>query len=277
MPRWWREPGDGKNEFYHRFHNHKAFPGLFEMLLIGHRGASHDAPENTLMAFELAWQEGADGIEADFRLTRDSQIVCIHDENIKRTAGIDLVIADSLLKDLRRLDGGMWKDIYCAGTRIPTLSEVLAILPAGKKLYIEIKSGFEILSPLANALAESKVEPEQILILAFDQTLIAKVKKRLPQYKACWLTDYRWSRTKGGWQPSREAVLDVLRISGADGLASRACSVVDESFVKLLRDAGMEIHIWTVDNAAKAKAFLGLHVDSIITNRPGWMRKKLDL
>lgn len=103
------------------------------MLLIGHRGASHEAPENTLTAFELAWEEGADGIEADFRLTRDGQIVCMHDENTRRTTGISLTVADSLLDDLRRLDVGRWRGLAWAGTRIPTLSEVLAILPAGKK------------------------------------------------------------------------------------------------------------------------------------------------
>ena len=65
--------------------------------LIAHRGASHDAPENTLAAFRLAWEQGADGIEGDFRLSRDGEIICLHDATTRRTAGIDLVVADATL------------------------------------------------------------------------------------------------------------------------------------------------------------------------------------
>src|SRR5512140_286258 len=78
-------------------------------LIIGHRGASRDAPENTLESFRLAWEQGADGIEADFRLTADGRIVCMHDETTGRTTGVNLNIADTALKELRRLDAGLWK------------------------------------------------------------------------------------------------------------------------------------------------------------------------
>lgn len=71
----------------------ECIPGT-ESLLIAHRGASRDAPENTLAAFDLAWQQGADGIEADFRLTGDGRIVCLHDASTGRTAGVDLTVAD---------------------------------------------------------------------------------------------------------------------------------------------------------------------------------------
>lgn len=248
---------------------------LDSLLLIGHRGASRAAPENTLAAFRLAWEEGADGIEADFRLTGDGQIVCCHDATTGRTAGIDLVIAETPLTHLRRLDMGAWKGAAWAGERIPTLAEVLAELPAGKKLFIELKSGPEIISVLARVLAAAGVNPEQIWLLAFNAQLVADVRESLPTFKACLLTDYRKSLRNGFWRPSQEEVLATLRRTGAAGLASQGKTILDENFAAELRRAGMEIHIWTVDDLATARRFCELGVDSIMTNRPGWLRRRL--
>lgn len=86
------------------------------MLIVAHRGASKRAPGNTLPAFELAWKQGADAIEGDFRLTKDGHVVCIHDETIKRTAGADLNVAQSTLSELRKLDVGAWFDPAFKGT-----------------------------------------------------------------------------------------------------------------------------------------------------------------
>ncbi|MFV2065815.1 MAG: glycerophosphodiester phosphodiesterase family protein, partial [Pirellulales bacterium] len=98
-------------------------------LIVGHRGASHDAPENTLAAFQLAWQRGADGVEGDFYLTSDGHIVCIHDADTERVAGEKLIVAESTLADLRQLDVGAWKGERWRGEKIPTLEEVLATVP----------------------------------------------------------------------------------------------------------------------------------------------------
>src|SRR5882757_4224835 len=108
-------------------------------LIIAHRGASFEAPENTLAAYRLAWQQNADGAEGDFQLTRDGRIVCIHDLTTGRTADANRVVAQSTFEELRRLDVGMWKHPRFAGERIPTLDEILALLPAGNLFFIEIK------------------------------------------------------------------------------------------------------------------------------------------
>lgn len=244
-------------------------------LLIGHRGASREAPENTLVAFRLAWEEGADGIEADFRLTADGQIVCMHDASTGRTAGTDLRIADTSLAELRRLDVGQWKGAGWAGAQIPTLPEVLAALPAGKRLFIELKSGPEIIPSLARALAESGVAGAHIRLLAFSAPLIAVLKESLPAYRACWLTDYRWGGRSGFWRPSPEEMLATLSSTGADGLASRARPLLNGDFVAALRRACREIHVWTVDDLATACRLREIGVDSIMTNRPGWLRRRL--
>ena len=241
-------------------------------LIIGHRGASREAPENTLASFRLAFEQGADGIEADFRLTRDGEIVCLHDDSTGRTAGVDLRVEESSSEDLRRLEVGGWKGERWRGERIPSLKQVLLALPAGKRLFIELKSGPEIIPYLAATLAATGVAPERIRLLAFSAELIRALKEGLPAYRACWLTDYRY---RGVWHPSRQEVLDTLRRSGADGVASRSRGILDQAFVAALRGESREIHVWTVDAAAEARRLCTLGMDSIMTDRPGWLGRSL--
>ena len=238
-------------------------------LIIGHRGASCEAPENTLASFQLAFEQGADGVEADFRLTRDGEVVCLHDESTARTGGTDLRVADCTLSQLRELDLGLWKGERFRGERLSTLGELLSALPAGKSLFIELKSGPEILAPLATTLAASGVLPERLRLLAFDAGLILALKERLPNYRACWLADYRF---RGVWRPSSAQVLATLKESRADGLASRDRAILDAGFVQALRGESLELHVWTVDDARSARRLCALGVDSIMTNRPGWLR-----
>jgi glycerophosphoryl diester phosphodiesterase len=237
-------------------------------LVIGHRGASREAPENTLSSFRLAFAQGADGIEADFRLTGDGEIVCLHDDSTGRTAGVDLPVGQSSWEELRRLEVGGWKGERWRGERIPSLKEVLLALPAGKSLFIELKSGPEIIPRLAATLAEAGADPERIRLLSFSAELIGVLKERLAAFRACWLTDYRF---RGAWHPSRQEVLDTLRRCRADGLASRSRAILDQGFVAALRQESREIHVWTVDAAPEARRLAALGVDSIMTNRPAWI------
>ncbi|HEY6872063.1 MAG TPA: glycerophosphodiester phosphodiesterase [Geobacteraceae bacterium] len=243
--------------------------------LIGHRGASFDAPENTLAAFRLAWEQGADGIEGDFRLTRDGEIVCLHDSTTRRTAGRNLAVAGATLAELRALDAGAQKGEAWAGERIPTLREVIATVPPGKRLFIELKSGPEILLPLAAILAEPGLAPEQAVILSFSDEVVAQSRQLLPEVKALWITDYKRDWHCGGWSPAIGEVLRTLERIGATGLASRAHRSIDAAFVRALHSAGMELHAWTVDAPRTAARFLALGADSIFTNRPGWLRERL--
>jgi glycerophosphoryl diester phosphodiesterase len=244
-------------------------------LIIGHRGSSREAPENTMESFRLAWEEGADGIEADFRLTADGRIVCLHDETTGRTTGVDLNIADTPLKELRRLDAGLWKGAEWSGARIPTLAEVLAAIPRGTWFLIEIKSGAEIIAPLKGVLQASGLSPERVRLLSFSAPLIAELKQRLPDWHACWLCDYRHTLLNNVWRPSRADVLDTLRRTGADGLASANRAFLDRDLAETLKGLGKELHVWTVDRPSDAHYLNGLGVDSIMTNRPGWLRGRL--
>lgn len=244
-------------------------------LIIGHRGASRDAPENTLESFRLAWDQGADGIEADFRLAADGRIVCMHDETTGRTTGRDFKIADTPLAELRRLDAGFWKGSDWSGAVIPTLDEVLDAIPDGTWLFIEIKSGPEIIPSLERVLRGSGISPERIRLLSFSAPLIGELKLRLPEWCACWLCDYRHTLLGNVWRPSRVNVLDTLCHTGADGLASADRTFLDRDLAGTLKKRGMELHVWTVDQLPAAERLCALGVDSIMTNRPGWLRQRL--
>ena len=248
--------------------------------IIAHRGASHDAPENTIAAFELAWGQGADGIEGDFYLTADGHIVCIHDRTTKRTTGgeVDLDVQKTTLAELRQLDVGRWKGEQFAGQRIPTLQEVLALVKPGKKSYLETKSGPEIVEPMRRIIANSSLPPEQIVVIAYNADTVAETRRLLPQLKVYWLTSYRHNDETGVWTPTLDQVLATLDQSNAHGLNTNAnLNIVHEAFVAALREKGHEFHAWTINDGELARRFRDLGVDSITTDRPGWLREQLNM
>src|SRR5689334_1007095 len=117
-------------------------------VIIGHRGASHDAPENTLAAIRLGYEQGADFVEVDLRLTADKQIVLLHDADTKRTTSVEGKVTERTVKELQTLDAGSFKDAKWKGEKIPTLKEALAVIPRGRGMFLELKSGPEIVPPL---------------------------------------------------------------------------------------------------------------------------------
>jgi glycerophosphoryl diester phosphodiesterase len=124
--------------------------------VVAHRGASAYAPENTLPAFELAAQQGATFVEFDLQLTKDKQVVCLHDNSLERTTDVEQVfpdrarttsggtrtwmLEDFTLAEVKRLDAGAWFDAKYRGTRIPTFGETIDALRGKSGLFIEVKS-----------------------------------------------------------------------------------------------------------------------------------------
>ena len=250
--------------------------GIFagEPFIVAHRGASYDAPENTLAAFRLAWDQGADAIEGDFYLTKDRHIVCLHDRTTKLTSGKDLKVADSTLAALRTLDVGSWKDAKWTGERIPTLEEVLALVPPGKKIFLELKSGPEIVPRLKETLAKVRLAAAQTIVIAFDPQVVTEAKRQMPGLRAFWLTAYKKNEETGQWRPAAATILETLKRIGADGLDSEAHACVDAALARELRQAGYSLHVWTVDQPETAARFWKLGVASITTNRPRWLREQ---
>lgn len=245
-------------------------------LIIAHRGASFDAPENTLAAFHLAFAQGADGIEADFRLSADGELLCIHDALTGRTAGTNLRVATHSLAELRRLDIGAWKGTQWQGERIPTLAEVLAMIPAGKSFFIEFKCGVEVIPPLHKILgASSAIARGELRFLAFNASLLAALKTEFPTIKSCLNVEYHRVGLIGPWRPQPQKILRMLADCKGDGLSSAAHPLVDAPFVEIMHAAGREVHIWTVDLLADARHYQKIGADSLLSNRPELLRQGL--
>jgi glycerophosphoryl diester phosphodiesterase len=242
-----------------------------EPLIVAHRGASFDAPENTLPAFELAWEMGADAVEGDFLLSKDGHIVCVHDRKTKKVADRNLVVVQSTLAELQKLDVGFRKDEKFKGTRIPTLSQVFATVPKGKKIFVEVKCGPEIIPALTKEIDRSGLSHDQIVLICFNPEVIRKFKKVKPMHKAYWLCHI--GKKKGVITPDLKTIMDTLKTTGADGLDSHFA--IPDEFSEAVLDAGYEWHVWTVNDQAMAQGLLGRGVHSITTDRPDLIRGAL--
>ncbi len=241
--------------------------------IIAHRGASHDAPENTVVAIKLAWEQGADGSEFDVYLSSDKQIVVIHDADTKRTGGgIEKLVAKSTLAELQQLDVGQWKDAKYRGEKVPTLADMLATVPDGKRVFIEVKCGPEIVPALDKALTASQLKPEQTPVIAFDSQVIAELKKVRPDVPAYWLVSLN---KKDNPPPSVAPVIAKAREINADGLDLSATPALDEAYARAIHDAKLTLYVWTVNDPAVARRMAQLGVAGITTDRPQWLREQL--
>jgi glycerophosphoryl diester phosphodiesterase len=245
------------------------------MEMIGHRGASFDAPENTLAAIRLAWEQGADAVEVDVHMSRDGQIVVIHDDNTRRTAGLRKRVADQTAAELQELDAGSWKSSRWAGERIPLLWEALEIIPRGKRFFIEIKCG-EGFIPAFEALRNKWQElAGRLVLIGFSFDLMQQVKKAFPELEVCWIVEFRRSLKTGRWSPDKRGVLEKVLQGNLDGLDTSAKGPLTAEWIGQVKEARLSYYVWTVDKPVVAQKLLKAGVDGITTNRPAWLREAL--
>ncbi len=243
--------------------------------IIAHRGSGrgrilpHAPPENTLAGFEYAWSPGvnADAAEVDIRVTRDGHVVAMHDATLRRTTDGRGRVADHSLRELRRLDAGRWKNEAFAGTRVPLLEEIVSGLPAGKRLYIEIKGGPHTIPRLASVLAACGKPARQLPILAFGLECIRLAKRALPGHECYLVTAFR----------GRMAFLDpLIRRAMAAGLAGLDVRYpVSRALLGCLRDSGLKSLVWTVNRTQAARRMAVYGAGGITTDRPAAIRAAL--
>jgi glycerophosphoryl diester phosphodiesterase len=255
-----------------------AYPDLKGLpALVAHRGASHYAPENTLPSYRLAWQEGAGIIEGDFWLTADNEIVCIHDPTTERTApGQECVdVRDVTYPELQGYDVGSWKSEEFQGTKIPLLSEILAEMVEGTKIYIEIKQDTpKIIATLLETIGESPVVLAQVTLIAFSAEIVRMAKQLVPEMRVLLLYDLEEVLDDAPVLTVDELVSLAVEIR-ADGVDLGSCPALDRDYFSKLRQAGLEIHVWTVNTVEDALRYIDLGVDSITTDRPQGLREEI--
>lgn len=241
--------------------------------IIAHRGASFDAPENTLAALRLGFEQGADAGELDIHLSQDGRIVVIHDADTARVAGLKQPVSAQTLAELRTLNAGQWGRWQGSAfsEKIPELAEVLALVPAGKRLFIELKVGAEILPELGRVIRASGLAPAQLPLITFDLESARAAKQQLPAHEVCWIVDH----PKTGPGPAIDQLIQQAKAASLDGLDLNHRFPIDTQFVKEVHAAGLKLYTWTVDDPAVARAEAAAGVDGITTNRPGWLRTQL--
>jgi glycerophosphoryl diester phosphodiesterase len=242
---------------------------------VAHRGESFLAPENTMPSYQLGWKLGDDANETDIHLTQDGQVVICHDADTKRTTNANLVIKDSTLDQLRALDAGSWKDPKFAGEKLPTLAEALASIPEGKRFFVEIKSGIDVVPEMVKVINSSGKKPQQIVLISFHADALAAAKKALPAYQTYFLSGFKQDKETKAWSPKIEELIKVAKDNGFEGLDLQAKPPFDPAAVKKIKEAGLGAYVWTVDDPAIAKNFIAWGIDGITTNRGAWLKEQV--
>jgi len=238
-------------------------------IIIAHRGSSFTAPENTLAAALLAWEQNADAVEVDVYLTTDKKIVCLHDETTKRTTGVDLEIAESSWDQVKDLDAGSWKSPEYKGEPIPLLTSVIDSIPPGKTLYVEIKAGEEIV-PYLTKVIEASGKRDQIIIICFDFDTLKAAHEAMPGIPVMWLFCEKKDQETGKRPPLQISRIERARAAGFD--AMDVCyHCVDPGVAAACKARGLGIYIWTVDDPVEAERQFKMGVQGVTTNKPDLM------
>ena len=244
-------------------------------LIIGHRGASHEAPENTLAAFQMALDAGADGVEFDVQLSKDGVPVVIHDASLQRTGLRDGLVSEFTADELSKVDAGSWfnakfpKQASNAFTRetIPALTQVLDLLKDTNGLiYIELKCGDHDFAPLARAVCDTIRDSHllpQMIVKSFKLAAIPAVRCHLPEVQTAAL----FEPTILDFLRHRKHILAIAREFGAHQISLHH-SLVTHKLVSLATEAGMPVTIWTADNSKWIKKSRKLGIRALITNDP---------
>lgn len=249
--------------------------------IVAHRGASHDAPENTMAATRLAWKQKADAVETDIYLSKDGKLIVSHDKTGKRTAGRDVAFAEITQAEARELDAGSWKDPKFKGEKIPLLEEQIASIPPGKRMLVEIKIGPEIVPELARVLKQMRADEKNITIISFNYESLKEVRKQLPHLPTLWLLSHpapnakKTATTKA--PPTVDEMIRDAKAAKLTGLDLQHTWPLTDADVKKIKAAGLQLHVWTVDDVDVAQRWIGFGAASITTNRPGWLREQLKL
>lgn len=267
-------------------------------LVFAHRGSSAAEPEHTLAAYLRAIEEDADGVECDVRLTRDSQLVCVHDRRLDRVSNGRGLVSTSTLAELNKLDFGSWHpgpgdpdldddeedepvyDVTDGGRiRILTLDRLLAAVHDANRpmrLLIETKHptryGPAVEERLLGALRRYGLDqprpgqPVQVTVMSFSALAVRRIRRLAPGLPTVMLLELLPAGLRGGRLPFG---------SGIGGPGIRLVRAHPE-LVRRLHARGHQVYVWTVNDPADLDLVIELGVEGIITDRPGFVRRRLD-
>lgn len=228
--------------------------------IFAHRGASAYAPENTLEAFQMAMEQGADGIELDVQMTKDGELVVIHDETIDRVSNGKGAVRDYTLEELKQFSVSNHFEQY-PDAKIPTLREVLELVkPGTMEINIELKTGIywypQIEQKVLELVKEEGME-ERIIYSSFNHYSVQKVRELSPEAETAYLIGDVMLN-----------VADYTRNTGIKGLHPALFHVKMADFLKEYKESGIALRVWTVNDKEQIRWLIDEGVDAVITNYP---------
>jgi glycerophosphoryl diester phosphodiesterase len=238
------------------------FDALPHPAIIAHRGASAYAPENTLAAFKLALQQGADGIELDAKLSADAHVVVIHDQTVDRTTPFHGKVSDFRLSELRKMDAGSHFDITFKGEPIPTLEEVFKAV--GQLTYINVEltnyaSPFDLLPEKVAELVRHNKLSHRVVFSSFNPVALVRIRRLIPEAPIGLLA---FQGIKGslarGW-PGRFVRYQSLHTEVKD---------TTNKMVGRLQRRGCWVYVYTVNREDEMWRLFDMGVDGIFTDDP---------
>ena len=228
--------------------------------IFAHRGASAYAPENTVEAFALAMEQGADGIELDVQMTKDGQVVVIHDETIDRVSDGTGAVRDYTLEELKKFHFSNHMENY-ENAVIPTLKEVLDLIkPSNMLLNIELKTGIYWYSNLEEKTMELVKEAgmeDRVIYSSFNHYSIKKILE-LDSHAEC---AFLYS----------DVILNVdkyAKNAGVCGLHPAVYHLKMAEFLKEYQESGLKVRVWTVNKKEDMERFIKADLEAVITNYP---------
>ncbi|MBE9403306.1 glycerophosphodiester phosphodiesterase [Brachybacterium sp. Marseille-Q2903] len=229
-------------------------------LVVGHRGAAHLAPENTLSSFRRALADGADLLECDVHLSSDGQVIVMHDETIDRTANEDSPLRTGAIADLTGEQLGRVRLQH--DEHVPTLAQLLDLTTV--PLFIEVKVP-EAARAVGELLAELEEGSPQAAstVISFHAEALAEIRRTSPETTVSYLVK----------------AVDEQALSTAEELGAAAIGPAIDGLslaaARAAREAGLAVHPWTVNTEEQLAVALACEVDSITTDDPGWVKERL--
>ncbi len=231
-------------------------------LIIAHRGANREAPENTLSAFQKAKELGADGVELDVMPSKDKVLVVTHDETLHRLSGVHGWVKHHTLQELKKMDFGSHFSPQFSGEKIPTLEEVFDLLKHDMIINIEIKG-----TNLRNDGREEKLVSlirkwnlvDQVVVSSFNIFALHRMEQIAPEIKRGYLFfEKQWGLSRrAGWAFYFHPF--SLHLSQA---------LVKNGTLQKYHQKGYQCWVWTVDEEEESKKLMEQGADAIITDEP---------
>ena len=228
-------------------------------MIIGHRGTAGEAPENTMASFLMAVEQGAHAVELDVCLSKDGELMVIHDDTLDRTTNGEGIVAELTAKEIRQYDAGLWFHERFEGEKVPLLEEVFDRLPSDFLINVELKGGQDRLEERLAELLVRRNRVETVFLSSFHHKKLANMKRLIPEI-----------RVGLGYAAN---VVDHIAFADLFGPGLFSLhpkhGLIGLNEIGQAVERGTHVYPWTVNEPEMMRMLLHANVSGLITDFPG--------